>query len=209
MNNGRESWVSVRKACEVFGVSPNTIRKWGDLGLVECKRTPTNHRVFNVSSNYLYDKKIQTKKSYIYARASSKKQEQDLCRQISFLQDKFPGYTVIKDIGSGLNYKRKGLLKLIDESGKGKVHEIVVFSKDRLCRFGFELLEHLFTKNNTKLLVYDKTDKSPEEEFTEDILAILQVFACRWNGKRKYRTKICNGDDEIQIEINKSSKETD
>ena len=132
---------------------------------------------------------------------SSKKQENDLVRQLLFLQDKYPNHLIIKDIGSGLNYKRKGFLRVIDEVCEGKVSEVVVYSKDRMCRFGFELVEHLFVKNNTKLLVYEQSDKSPEEEFTEDILSILQVFACRWNGKRKYRVK--DGNNEIQIKVDK------
>jgi predicted site-specific integrase-resolvase len=125
-------------------------------------------------------------------------------RQEAFLRDKYPYHQVIKDVGSGLNYKRKGLLKLLRMSNKNEVGEIVVFSKDRLCRFGFELLQFQFSENDTKLVVYEQIDKSPEAEFTEDILAILQVFACRWNGKRKYKI---NKNTEIQIETKQSTKE--
>ena len=114
-------------------------------------------------------------------------------------------HKVIRDIGSGLNYKRKGLLKLLRESNKNQVREIVVFSKDRLCRFGFELLQFQFSENNTNLVVYEQVDKTPETEFSEDILAILQVFACRWNGKRKYKI---NKNTEIQIETKQSSEDT-
>jgi putative resolvase len=208
MNNGEE-WVTVRKACKIFGATSNTIRKWGDSGHLKCKRTPANHRVYLVPKQNLTENQICPKNSFIYARVSSKKQENDLERQISFLSDKYPGFTIIKDIGSGLNYKRRGLIKLIDLSSKGQVDEIVVFSKDRLCRFGFELLEHVFNQNNTKLLVYEQTDKSPEQEFTEDILAILQIFACRWNGKRKYRIKTDTGSNEVQIEVKQYTEKTD
>jgi predicted site-specific integrase-resolvase len=116
------------------------------------------------------------------------------------LQDKFPNHTIIKDVGSGLNYKRKGLLKLMENSNKGLVKSIVISSKDRLCRFGFELLEWQFLQNNTRLVVLEQIDKTPEQEFTEDILAILQVFACRWNGKRRYSLK--NKESTIEIDVN-------
>jgi predicted site-specific integrase-resolvase len=133
----------------------------------------------------------------IYTRVSSSKQKNDLDRQTAFLQNKYPNHIVIKDIGSGLNYKRKGLLKLLELSFKGLVGEVVVYSKDRLCRFGFELVEWLLLQNDSKILVLEQIDKSPEQEFSEDILSILQVFACRWNGKRKYTDK----NKEIQVEI--------
>jgi len=75
---------------------------------------------------------------------SSRKQKDDLERQCTFLKNKFPNHTLIKDIGSGLNYKRPGLLKLLEFSNSGRAEEIIVSSKDRLCRFGFELLQWLF-----------------------------------------------------------------
>lgn len=200
--NGR--WVGSKKACELYGVTGNTLRRWADSGSIEYKRTPGKHRVYFVSSKGVFKASEDTRENYLYVRVSSQKQKQDLDRQIAFLSDRYPNHIIVKDIASGLNYKRKGLLGLLERSNQGRVNEIVVFSKDRLCRFGYELLEWSFSQNNTKLVVYEQTDKSPEQEFTEDILAILQVFACRWNGKRKFKL---NKKQEVSIEVHQHSEE--
>ena len=196
--NGR--WVATGEACEFYGVSGNTIRRWADNGSIVFKRTPRGPRRYFISEKGVFEPE-KTRKDYIYVRVSSNKQREDMDRQEAFLRDLYPNHTVVKDIGSGLNYKRKGLLRLLELSNKGNVREIVVFSKDRLCRFGFELLQWQFSQNDTKLLVQNISDKSPEEEFSEDILAILQVFACRWNGKRKYKI---DKNKEVQIEVKQS-----
>ena len=88
-------------------------------------------------------------------------------------------------------------------SNQNRINEIIVSSKDRLCRFGFELLQWQFLQNNTKILVLDQSSKTTEEQFTEDILAILQVFVCRRNGKRSYtKTNSKNAKNKTQIELN-------
>jgi putative resolvase len=203
--NGR--WISTKEACKIYGVSGNTIRRWADDGTIIFKRTPRGPRRYFISRNGVLGtpENSERRDNYIYARVSSAKQREDLDRQTTFLRDKYPDHTIIKDIGSGLNYKRKGLLRLLELSNNGRVEQVVVFSKDRLCRFGFELLQWQFTQNNTKLLVHEQIDKSPETEFSEDILAILQVFACRWNGKRKYKI---DKNKEVQIEVKQLPNET-
>ncbi len=198
MENGiGGTWVPIRKASDFYGVSKSTLRRWADTNFVKTKRSLRDQRLFLISSEISTNKTLQNQKNYIYVRVSSKKQCDDLERQSAFLSNKYPDHVIIKDIGSGLNYKRRGLLKLLEKSNKNEVNQVVVYSKDRLCRFGFELFEWLFKQNNTELVVYEQSDKSPEQEFTEDILAILQVFACRWNGKRTYRI---DKNNEIQIE---------
>ena len=194
-------WGSNSEACSFFGVSKTTLIRWEKSDKIKTKRTEGNHRRYLLHLPNTED----SRKRYIYTRVSSNKQRDDMERQCTYLLHKYPGYNVIKDIGSGLNYKRKGLLKLLELSNRGEVEEIVVYSKDRLCRFGFELLQWQFLQNNTKLLVYEQDDKTPEQEFTEDILAILQVFACRWNGKRKYRI---DKNKEVQIEIKQHPEKT-
>lgn len=203
--NGK--WVSTGEACEFYGVTGNTVRRWADNGTIVFKRTPRGPRRYLISEEGVLrteEAKHPDRKNYIYVRVSSSKQREDMDRQEAFLRDIYPDHEVIRDVGSGLNYKRKGLLKLLGMSNKREVGEIVVFSKDRLCRFGFELLEFQFSENDTKLVVQNNVDKSPETEFSEDILAILQVFACRWNGKRKYKI---NKNTEVQIETKQYPEE--
>lgn len=200
-------WTSSKNACEFYGITGNTIRRWAQNNKITYKRTPSNQRVYFIPTNN--NKQVtnytplQVKQNYIYCRVSSSKQKDDLDRQCKFMSDRYPNHIIIKDIGSGLNYKRKGLIKLMELSNQNRINEIIVSSKDRLCRFGFELLQWQFLQNNTKILVLDQSNKTTEEQFTEDILAILQVFACRWNGKRSYtNTNSKNAKNKTQIEFN-------
>ena len=219
-------YVRTKEAKRVFGVSTPTLVRWADEGRVDYKRTIGNHRVYNISKPLLRNKSIVSnggspavyspneKKDdrikYLYCRVSSRNQLDDLERQIGFLSS-LPSYSshrIIKDVGSGLNFKRKGLLKLLDQCINGRVEEIVVASKDRLCRF--DLIAFIFEKYNVKLVVLDNCDKSPEQELEEDVLSILQVFVCRWNGKRRYKIKSSGrerqNDDEQQQFQNKKTE---
>ena len=78
-----------------------------------------------------------------YCRVSSYDQKEDLSRQIKFLKKKYPKHQVITDIGSGINFKRKGLLKLLNLAIENKLDEVVITYKDRLCRIGYDLIEHI------------------------------------------------------------------
>ena len=196
-------WFSNAEACQFYGVTGNTLRRWAIDNYIVYKRNPSNQRSYFIpgqSNQSSSESKLKNEslQSYVYCRVSSRKQQDDLERQCQFLKSQFPNHIVIKDIGSGFNYKRPGLLKLLELSNRKNIKQVVVSSKDRLCRFGFELLQWQFLQNNTELLVLEQCDKTPEQEFTEDILAILQVFACRWNSKRRYVVK----NKENQVEIN-------
>lgn len=135
-----------------------------------------------------------------YCRVSSLKQRDDLTRQVEYLESLYPTYEIIKDCGSGLNYKRKGLQRLIQRIIDNKVSEVVIAHRDRLCRFGFELLQWLFSRFNTKITVLDNTLHSPETEFTNDLLDIIHVFSCRRNGRRRYKKKQSTGEAEEEDE---------
>jgi excisionase family DNA binding protein len=169
-----------------LNVSRETIRLWAEEGKIKITKTDGGHRRYIYEEN---EKKCERQK-IIYARVSSAKQESDLKRQIDFLQKKYPGYKVISDIGSGLNYNRKGFTKLLEGIFTGTIEEIVVAYKDRLCRFGFEIIEQLCKHFSTTITVVDDSDsKSEESELAEDIISIITVFSARFHGRRKYRDR--------------------
>ena len=128
-----------------------------------------------------------------YCRVSTRSQKDDLETQVnnvkSYMIAKGYQYEIIEDIGSGINYNKKGLKQLIDKINNQEVSKVVVLYKDRLIRFGFELIEYLCEINNVELEVIDHTDKSKEEELTDDLIQIITVFANRLYGQRSKKTK--------------------
>lgn len=106
-----------------------------------------------------------------------------------YLSSKYESFDIITDIGSGINYNKPGLLKLIEKINKKEVDLIVVLYKDRLLRFGFELVEYFANLNNVKIEVLDKVDKNQDQELVEDLVQIITVFSCKIQGKRKSKTK--------------------
>jgi predicted site-specific integrase-resolvase len=102
----------------------------------------------------------------------------------------YPEAEIIQDIGSGLNFKRKGLQTLLVRLMRGDQLKIVITCRDRLCRFGFELFQFMVEQNGGEILVLDRTAHCPETELTTDLLAILLVYSCRMHGLRSYSKKI-------------------
>jgi len=106
------------------------------------------------------------------------------------MQDQYPETEIVKDIDSGLNYKRKGLKAILERAMWGERIELVVAYRDRLTKFGFEFIEWIIEKNGGKLMVLDQSIFSPEQELTKDILSILHIFSARLHGLRSYKDKI-------------------
>lgn len=129
-------------------------------------------------------------RTILYARVDRLHQKADLDRQIAKLLELYPSAELITDIASGLNFKRKGLQSILEAVRTGNVSSIIIAHKDRLARFGFELIEWLCQLDGTKIVVLNQDNLSPEREMVEDILAIVHVFSCRLYGLRKYKTKI-------------------
>jgi predicted site-specific integrase-resolvase len=196
MNESR--FVKISEAAKVFGCCHRTISRWKDNGKINFKQKPSGHFLYEIPSE-LNTSQNQQKIKVIYVRVSSPKQKDDLERQKQFLQVRFPNHKVINDIGSGLNFKRRGLLQLLQLVIKTNVEEIVISSKDRLCRFGFELIEWLCEQHNTKLVVFQSNQESEEQQFVNDVLSIIQIYTCKWNGKRRYTTQ--SKKNKITIDI--------
>lgn len=128
-----------------------------------------------------------------YCRVSSNKQKDDLERQIEnmklYLTAQGKPFEIISDIGSGINYKKKGLKELLKLITQNKVDKVVVLYKDRLVRFGFELIEYLASLYNCEIEIVDNTEKSEQQELVEDLIQIITVFSCRLQGKRANKTR--------------------
>lgn len=185
--------VKIGDAAKELNISQSTLRRWVDQNKIPHKTTPGGHRFIDIDAYFKgkEETKEEKRERVFYCRVSSSKQKNDLERQIELAKEKYPGHEVITDIGSGINWKRKGLKSLLERVMCGKIEEVIVFHRDRLCRFGFELIEFIFEFNNTKLLVHcEQTEqfKTSEQELAEDILAIVTIFSCRQMGKRRYKS---------------------
>ena len=187
-----------------YGVSISTIRNWARAGTIAFETTPGGHHRYDINS---VQESVRKPQSYnlprptqsipetkeqsigaIYCRVSSAKQKEDLQRQIHTLCEQYPNYHEFSDICSGLQYKRQGLSRLLECVQAGTNKEVVVAHKDRLARFGTELIEWILKQAGATLIDLDKAVLSPTEEVTQDLMAIVHVFSCRLNDKRGYNS---------------------
>lgn len=195
-----EQYVSPKKASEIIGVHWMTLKNWEKHGKIECIRTPGGKRMYNVNKYLIVNKgskpenislTTKSRRDICYCRVSTRNQSDDLERQIKYMKESYPTHEIISEIGSGLNLNRLKLVNIIKMAINGEINEIVVAHKDRLARFGFDLIEMLVKEySGGKITVIDKTEMSPEEEITKDLVSIINVFSARINGLRKYKTMI-------------------
>ncbi|MFM8333198.1 MAG: IS607 family transposase [Candidatus Methylumidiphilus sp.] len=176
---------SSRKAALILGLHPNTLRRMANAGDIETIRI-SGQRKYNVEA-YLGSVKSSV---VCYCRVSSYKQKDDLARQVSFMQERYPEAEIIKDIGSGINFKRKGLNAILERAMRGTHITLVVAHRDRLARFGHELIRFVVESNGGKPVVLSEDALSPEVELTKDLLNILHVFSGRMHGLRNYKKQI-------------------
>jgi len=176
-----------REAARILDVCPNSLRKWADNGEINCIRTKSSQRRYDVDS---YIGKSTTSITICYCRVSSHKQRDDLERQVEFLQNQYPTAEFVRDIGSGLNFKRKGLKTILERAMSGTNITLVVAHRDRLARFGIDLIRQVIEQSGGKLVVLDETLLSPEQELTNDLLNIVHVFSARMHGLRSYKKQI-------------------
>jgi putative resolvase len=199
-------YVKLSKAVELTGLHPNTLRKYANEGKIETIRTPYNQRMFNCESFLAIP---TTSQIILYCRVSSPKQRKDLDSQIASLVSLYPQAEVVKDIGSGLNYKRKGLKAILERASSPDKFTLVVAHKDRLARFGVELIEHMLTINGCQLLVLndDVRKSDPQRELTEDLLAIIHIFSCRLYGQGRYSNNQKQEDSSVPVDAAKEDIE--
>lgn len=185
-----ERLITIGELAELKAVSVDTIRRWEKEGKISSIRTDGGHRRYKLS-DFVEEKPGKT---IAYARVSSTEQKADLDRQdlvlSAYCQSHCWNFEVIRDLGSGLNYRKKGLQKLLDAILNGDVSRLVLTHKDRLLRFGSELIFAVCEHHGVEVIVLNrKEDASFEEDLAQDVLEIITVFSARLYGSRSHKNK--------------------
>lgn len=195
-----EKRYSIGKVAELTGLSTQTLRRWDNENIFnsDYQSEVSGKRYYSqISLNKLLNKTSITKsKNRLiigYCRVSKHHQKDDLERQIknmeTYLMSKGKPFKILSDIGSGINYNNKNLLKLLEMINNDEVEAIVVLYKDRLVRFGFELIEKIASLHDVKIEIVDNTERTFEEELSMDLIQIITVFSSKINGRRSGKTK--------------------
>lgn len=205
-------YITAKNIKEKYNVTAAALRKWAIAGKIEVVRTPGGKRMYKADQVGALFGEVGTieRDKIAYARVSSEHQRGDLDRQIEDLKKACPDHKIISDIGSGLNWKRKGLKAILDACCDGTVEEVTVARKDRLCRFGFELIEYFLCKLNVKLVVLHQSPEDTDNdsrELSDDLLSIVTVFVARNNGQRAAENRRLRRIGHIKDELPTEARE--
>jgi len=186
------SSLTPRQAAELLGVTVKTLHRWEESGKIKSTRTVGGHRRYNIAD--LIGNKTGSELTVGYARVSSHDQKDDLTRQVIVLESYCAKqgweFEIIQDLGSGMNYKKKGLIRLIKLITSYQVQRLVLTHKDRLLRFGSDLIFTLCESFGTEVIIINRSDDSTfEEDLAADVLEIITVFSARLYGSRSHKNK--------------------
>lgn len=189
---------NITQFAKLINYSVKTLQRWDRDNILKPQtRTKTNRRLYSHDQllQFTNSNILKKRKNIIYCRVSSSNQKNDLSSQRDFLIDftRNMGLSIDEiytDIGSGMNFKRKKFLKLLEEVQNNEIESVTIAHKDRLCRFGYDLIEHIFKQNNVKINLINDDRLSPEQELCQDLTSIIHVFSSRLYGLRKYKNKI-------------------
>jgi putative resolvase len=185
--------IKIGEAAKLLGSSPDTLRKWEATGeLIPARKTKGGTRYYDIAEILNLGNGDAT--TICYARVSSNDQKADLDRQHSMLEAycaaKGWNSKVIRDVGSGMNYHKKGLQELLELILKRQMKRLVITHKDRLLRFGAELVFSLCELQGIEIIIIHKGDQPTfEEELAQDVLEIITVFSARLYGSRSHKHK--------------------
>lgn len=186
------------QAAKALNISPQTLRRWEREGRIEpAERTSGGQRRYDLSKlapNLFRPNIADHRRTVAYARVSSHDQKDDLERQKQVLELYCAGnawtFDVIADLGSGMNYRKKGLKKLLDGVMDGTVGRLVITHKDRLLRFGAELVFALCEAKQVEIVILNKGEEPTfEEDLAKDVLEIITVFSARLYGSRSRKNQ--------------------
>ena len=191
------------------GRSVQTVRRWEREGKLTAQRLPSGQRYFDESDvRALMGGAPDKKATVVYCRVSSAGQKDDLASQVAAMEAyclaaAIPVDTWVQEIGGGMNFKRKHFLSIIERIERGEIGKLLVTHKDRLMRFGFDLVHHIATENGCEIVVVNQESLSPQQEMVEDLMAIVHTFSCRLYGMRKYKTAIMDDFPQFKLSTQK------
>jgi predicted site-specific integrase-resolvase len=187
-----------REFAELISKSTSTLRRWDREGILPAKRGAGGQRFYSDEDLLIalnIERVQQEKKVIAYYRVSTNAQKLDLESQRKSLEIfcTASGIAVtdwLSDIGSGLNFKRKNFLKIMQMVQSGTVENLIIAHKDRLCRFGFDYFAEFCSWNNCRITVINNESLSPQKEMIDDMLAVVHCFSSRLYGLRRYKTEL-------------------
>lgn len=188
-----------------IGRSVQTVRRWEREGKLTTKRLPSGHRYFDESDvRRMMGGTPERRVIIVYCRVSSTGQKNDLVSQVKAMEDYCRGAGIavdewIQEVGGGMNFKRKQFLDILDRIQRGEIEKLLIAHKDRLVRFGYDLIAHLASENGCEIVVVNQASLSPQQEMVEDLLAIVHTFSCRLYGMRKYKQALREDYPEYKV----------
>jgi len=198
-------YVKPNEAANTLGVCLRTLRRWEAEGKISTVKTPSGQRRYEIEKFIKKESEPDGgRATVVYARVSTRPQKADLDRQVERLSAIYPGAEVVKEVGGGLNLRRKGLIALLGRVLRGDIAIIVVAHKDRLARFGFDIIEWLCEQFDCKIVVLNQISLSPHAELVQDIVAILHSFSSRLDSIKRLEKQI---KEELQVETKAQNTE--
>jgi predicted site-specific integrase-resolvase len=199
-------YVKAKLAADFYKLSPRRLRQLAASGLIKHITTPGGHYLYLIDPEDSGDEsEIQSEASndasqpvggdVLYARVSSRRQRGDLSRQIKTLSDRFPGRRVVSDVGSGVNFQRRGFKAILEQLFAGNLRSVVVTYQDRWSRISFDFFQWLFERFGAKLEVLHTTAVDSNHELADDLMEIVTSFTARYYGRR--RRRVANAEDPL------------
>jgi putative resolvase len=192
-----EHTYSPKNFSKLAGVSVFTLQRWDRNGTLTAHRTPTNRRYYTHDQYLQYRGLVASPqgKTIAYARVSSPSQKKDLVTQKEALRAYCLEHGIkvdqwVEDVGSALNYKRKGFNQVIEDIELGRVKRLIIGYEDRFVRFGYDWFEAFCERHGTEIKVINGEAFSPQEELVRDLIAIISVFSARLHGLRSHTNAI-------------------
>ena len=199
--------LTLKETQNLLNVSKSTLQRWDNTGKLVAIRTEGGHRRYKQSEierlmGDVSDDENDNQREIVvatYARCSTPDQKAhgDIDRQSSRIFEyctkrKYKVEYIIKDMGSGLNDRRKGFIKLCNLVVSGKINKVVIEHKDRLTRFQYNLIEFFFNSYGVEIELLDKKEYTEQEELVNDMMMLIasfsgKVYSLRAQENRKKR----------------------